>query len=333
MNNIVKINDAYEDYLYFLEDQDFSDRHIETVVSRLTLFIFATEEFPSDYRDVAVRNITFRDIRGFFRLLRKEGRAEATLASHRSTQIAFWNWCIKQGYREDNPASKLRKGWSYEPVIRHAAPPNDVNLVMESLENYAAHRKHKPQDVRDALLVSFLGDNGGRLGEALDVRMSAVATALRNPIALPDGGIAHHLPGFGKTGGADMVFFERTARLATVWYKTAKQFDFAFCNLRTGNKLSYTGATKAFIRICKWVGVPTFRSQALRKRNVTDIVKVSGDWKVGQRYAGHKDIKTTMMHYNDFEREKVDLHAHRLQMERKRMYQEMQEINKLFGEK
>ncbi len=330
MNNIVKMSDAYDDYLYFLEEKDFSDRHIETVASRLKLFIFATKEFPEDYRNVAVNSITFRDIRGFFRLLRKVGRAEGTLAAHRSTQIAFWNWCIRQGYRDDNPASGLKKR-SFEPVIRRAAPSGDVDLVMSSLEDYAAHRKHKDQDVRDTLLVSFLMDNAGRLGEALDVRMSAMQLALQNPINLPDGGVAYHLSGFGKTGGADLVFFERTARLATIWCKFDIQSDFLFCNLRTGGKLCNSGASKAFDRICKWVGVPRFRSQALRKRNVTDIIRITGDWKIGQRYARHSDIKTTMMHYNDFERDLVDLHAHKMQLTRERRYKETKDINKLFG--
>ena len=325
------INEAYAGYIEYLENEGLSDRHIETVSSRLHVFIYPTSDYPDDLRDMPVNKVVFRDIHQFFRTMRKCGRAEATLASQRSTQISFWNWCIKQGYRENNPAAKLKR-WSSDPVVRRAAPAADVEMVLSSVEVYAAHRRYQPLDVRDALLVSFLGDNAGRLGEALDVRMAALKTALNSPKPLEDGGVCYHLPGFGKTGSTDLVFFDTTARLGHRWIQFGYKSEFVFCNLKDSTRLTNSGASKSFTRICNWAGVPIFWSHALRKRNITDIIRMSGDWKVGQVYAGHSDITTTMKHYNDFERDRVDSQAYNLSNKRRNLNTsaEITELERLF---
>jgi site-specific recombinase XerD len=320
---------TYDEYLDYLRD-NFSVRHCETVASRLRLFIFATVEFPDDYQTAPVDGVSFLDIRRFFRQLRKNGRSEATLASHRSTQVAFWNWCVNEGLRGDNPASQIKRSWSQRPVTRRAAPAKDVHLVLDSLEVYAAHRRYHPVDVRDALLVSFLGDNAGRLGAALDLRVNALRQSLARPVLLDDG-VMYRVSGFGKTGSTSLAFFERTGRLADLHLENSALGDHVFCNLSTFVKLSNSGASKSFIRICNWVGVPVFRSHALRKRNVTDIIMMSGDWKVGQLFADHKEVSTTIKHYDDFEKEYVERQAHNLAASRSKQSQELNDMAKLFN--
>jgi len=163
--------------------------------------------------------------------------------------------------------------------------------------------------------------------------MSALKHGLRHPTRLNDGGTIYHIAGYGKTGGADLVFFETTAEFASIWCNSDVKSEFVFCNMSTGKKLSNSGASKSFTRICAWIGVPEFRSHALRKRNVTEMIKMSGDWKVAQRFADHKDIKTTMTHYNDFERDCVDVQAHRLRAARKEKVKDMLRMSAFFKPK
>ncbi|MCA9923516.1 MAG: site-specific integrase [Anaerolineales bacterium] len=303
----MKFNEAFAEYLDYLDLEGGSFKHLQTVRSRLRSFVLPSETYQRDYRDVELTDITKQDILEFFRLMKQAGKAEATWAAHRATQQAFWNWCIRCGYVETSPASGLPK-WSLRPVIRRAAPAHDVNTVVSHIYDFAAHRNWNPRDIRDALLISLIADSGARLGEVADIRRDRIMRALERPNVLGNGFRVFHVPTKGKTGSKSIRFYEMSYDLAHRWLNTTKHLnaEFVFCSLSTGKQLHVNSAAKAFIRACNYFDVPVFRAQALRKRNVTDVISQTGDWKKGQLYAGHSSPEVTMLHYNDFELEALD---------------------------
>ena len=50
--------------------------------------------------------------------------------------------------------------------------------------------------------------------------------------------------------------------------------------------------------------MPTFRSHAVRKRNISQILTID-DPETAQRYAGHKSLETTLRHYKDIHEDQV----------------------------
>jgi integrase len=79
---------------------------------------------------------------------------------------------------------------------------------------------------------------------------------------------------------------------------------YVFVSMRSGDHLLPTSLAKAHPRLCDFAGIVPFRTQAIRKRNVTEVRREKG-LTVAQRYAGHSDPRTTMIHYDDIDDEEI----------------------------
>jgi integrase len=306
----MKLQAALVAYLRHLENAGASETHLLTVRSRLRQFIDTCPE-------TAVSAITAQQLQAHFRQLR-DGRADATMAGYASTHRAFWNWCAAEGLRPDSPAANLKR-WDYSPVRRRAAPENDIIQVANSLAAFADRNNKDPRDVRDALAVSIAIDGGGRLGEIRSLKKNDLRQALIRPVAVDGDREAFLVIGYGKTGDAPLIFFNETAVFARAWLEMDPQptSTWVFYNLRTGGLLRSPSLSRAFARVCEFVGVPVFRSHAIRKRNVTKIIGATGNIKIGSLYAGHKNSATTIRHYNDVDEEMVIAAASRVAASRR----------------
>lgn len=292
----MKLKFALSAYIHNLEDEGSSSAHLATVGYRLRPFV-------EEHSDMDVIDVSARRLQKYFRRLR-DGRADATMAGYASTHRAFWSWCVGEGLITESPAANL-KHWSYGPVRRRAAPEQDIITVAASLSRFVSNGH--PRNLRDALTVSMAIDCGGRIGELRSLKKNELRAALIRPAHGSAGRDAYMVVGVGKTGDAPLMFFNETADLARLWLEIDPQpvSVWVFYNLRNGELLRGPSLSRAFARVCDFAGVPTFRSHALRKRNVTNIISATGNVKMGQMYAGHKSSQTTLLHYNDIAEEQV----------------------------
>lgn len=314
----MKLQDAVAKYVEHLEGRNLSDRHVETVVSRLNRFVLPSKEFPADRRERDVSTIGRDELREHFRRLKAGGRSDGTMAGYTSTHKAFWNYLKRKRLITKKPSRKLKK-YSYDPVHHRSAPAENVQKVIASLSDFVNHRNQNPRDVRDALAVSLVVDCGGRLGEVRTLLRRDLEVALAQGRVTGNGRIVYSIVGHGKTGASALRFFSETADLAHLWLKVDPwpNATYVFVNTRTGELLHRTRFTQAFERVCQFAGVPIFRSHALRKRNVTDILRLTGDLKTGQLYANHKSPEVTTRHYDDIYKEDVDDAAAKLASQRR----------------
>lgn len=308
------VRQALHRYVQYHQVQNSSERTIETVRARINRF--ATWYGPA--RPVA--DVNQGDVAGYFRHLRELGLASGTLAGHKATNKAFWRWCRQHALVERNPAIILGKrefSYSFRPVHSTAAKPLDVERVVEIIPEFA--ESGRPRDVRDAALVSLTIDSAARRGELHNLRRADVVAALRHNQITEDGLSVYHCKGQGKTGDVLIRFYQDTADLLAAWLDCMPAgSNWLWVNTRTGERLRVDALAIAFKRLCEYAGVPVFRFHATRKRTVTDIIQATGDAKMGQLLANHKDPRTTLTYYNDIHQGHVDEMAGRLAAQRRR---------------
>lgn len=293
------MDDAIGTYLDYLENRALSTAHIVTVKGRLG-------RLAARYPGVLLADLESKHINVHFREMKDQGLSEGTRAGNASTVKAFLNFCVKQGFLPYSPAAQLPK-LRYKPVHRRAAPADAVSALVPAVSEYAAHRQFRPVDVKDALVVSFSLDCGARLGEIHSLRWVDVRHALAAGHQTRSGRIAYTVIGYGKTGASSLRFFSETAELFRLWEgMNPWKSPFVFASLLTGELVRPASLGRSFERICRFAGIPVVRAHALRKKNVRDIIKNSGDWKMGQMFAGHENLSVTMTHYNDVLTDELD---------------------------
>jgi integrase len=293
MSSSHSLSEALNLYLADLQARQCSQVHIRSVASRLGHFVTGRE-------GRSLSAVTRSELSAFL-VEMAETRADGTMAGITASHRAFWKFCVAEGWLDFSPADRLRS-YSYEPRVRRAAHPEDVVKVAARLLDFAHHRGGRARDIRDALFVSLSLDCGGRRNAMLKLRRPWVGDALHRPRTARNGRIYYEITARrDKWSSSNLVFFEETAELFRLWLPLVPPAakDWIFVNLSTGGLLKPDSVTKACVRVCEWVGVPIFRTHAVRKRNVSDI-RASKDISTAQHYAGHKSPETTRRHYVDF---------------------------------
>lgn len=317
------VNVAVRDYVRELEERSCTIEHLRSVRSRL-------RQFTAIHGRDNLYKISRRTLARHFRFLDDGSRSEGTLAGYASTHKAFWKWCHRQGYTDEYLADRL-KSYSYRPVVRRAAPEEDVEAVAVNLEEFVEHRNRHPRDVRDAAFVSFSIDSGARRKSILDLRWRDVMRAMEEPMLTEQGITYFTIVASSKIGPVEVVFFRDTASYLTEWRGHAPASAvFVFTSLRTGEKLRPESTNRCFERVCTFAGIPVRRSQAIRKRNTTEVIRTAGDLKIGQQYAGHRQLSTTAAHYDEIERSDMYGSAAELSQKRRQAHFDEQ-MARLFG--
>lgn len=318
------VNHAVAAYLADLQERQCRSVHIRSVRSRLS-------HFSRKFGDRTVGTLTRADIAQHLNNLENE-RTQGTMAGISATHRAFWTWCHKQNWTDVNLGANLRR-YDYTPSVRTAARPDHVEALVAAIPRYIDRRRgmhYHAHDIRAGLLVSLSLDSGARLGEMANIRVADVLQSLERPHWTQEGP-AYVVGSQGKTGSAKIVFFDQTAQLFTRWFEHLPQgAAFVFCNLETGRKMDRNSLSRLFPRVCKFAGVPSFRSHAIRKRNICDIVDEDG-FAAAQDYAGHSNIQTTRRHYYQANHERTVLAAAKMNQRRRESALEADQMANLFG--
>ena len=299
----MKLKSAQKRYLHFLSTRNHSDRHQQTVRYRTTRFISFTG-------NLQLKSINKHDLSDFFKTLEDTGSSRGTLAGYKSTLKAWFNWLRKKHHLKKNLSKQLtgsQFNYSYSPVKSTAVPIAHLKRVIDCLPSYLEERGCRPRDLRDVSLVSLCIDSGARRGELRNIRKVDITRSLQEPAYTTNGQTIYHTHSHGKTGHALIRYFPETAVYLHDWLEyIPPRSPFLFINLNTGRRLQPDSMRLALKRICQFAEVPTFLFHAIRKRNITQIIRLSGDQKVGQIYAGHSSSTTTQQYYNMVQNQYVD---------------------------
>lgn len=286
------LSNAIAAYLDDLSERQLTAVHIRTVKYRLGQF---AKTRPVDQK---ISQLTRADLAAYFIKLR-EGKSDGTMAGYTSTHKAFWRFAKNEGWTKTNLGKRLKK-YSYRPVVRKAAPADDLAIVLSKLDDFIHHRNGRIRDIRDALLVSLSLDAGARRAAMWGLRRSDVERSLRKPKRAKNGRIVYSVNAYvNKTGTTTLSFCQETADLFLLYFERAPytRLDLVFFSLTTGEIMKPSSLSRAFDRICKFADVPVFRSHAVRKRNGSTIINEMRDLSAAQLYLGHDDISTTSAHY------------------------------------
>jgi integrase len=323
----VFLDAAIDLYLVYLTKNQSSPAHLKSVAWRLRHF---AKGRPGRF----VADVTRLELAEYF-IDAAETRADGTIAGWVATHKAFWKWAKKRKLISKNVAKRLKQP-RFDPVVRTAAPAAHVQAVLAALPAFVAHRGQRPRDVRDALLVSLSLDCGGRLGAMADLRRSEVVRALSRGVLAGDGRMVYRVTSRNKTGSVALEFCQETADLFRLWFEVGptavvdRVFVSVARNAPQGTLLRRDTVARAFARICQFAKVPTFRAHAVRKRNISDIM-ADNDPEVAQRYAGHRDLATTMVHYREKSADQVRNATAQLASSRRGNVDYDAEMARLFG--
>ncbi|MCB8945855.1 MAG: tyrosine-type recombinase/integrase [Ardenticatenaceae bacterium] len=300
----MKLEKAFAKFLDSLRERQLSAAYVDEIVTyRLGRFVN-----PRSKRDI--QTITRAEIGEHFTELRQTGLAEATLAGYTTVHKTFWRFCYRKKWVKQKLWKRLKRA-NFDASGPKAVPRAHLQKVIECLAEFATHRGNNVRDLRDALTVSLSIDSGCRLGELHNLQCGRVRKALERGEVTADGRIVYHITSTGKEGEVELRFYTETAELLQSWLNLMPDWgerskDRLFINLFTGDPLKRKSLSRAFERVCRFAGVPVFRSHSVRHRNVTDIVEFVGDPKAAQVYANHADVTTTMKNYKEVQQRSAD---------------------------
>lgn len=201
--------------------------------------------------------------------------AEASLAAHRSCMVAFFNYCVAQGYCATNPAAAVKR-YDDRPAVVHLPPADNVGAMLDVCHRWA--HGECPQRVRDACIIYLAAVSGKRRGEVQVLKKTAVVSALANPAS--EG--VYVIPTSGKTGKARLVTNEEGAAMLRRWLsvRPAVQHDGLWVTVAKGSHygraISERVMETARARVCAEAGVPLVTYQELRRLKATRVAQSYG---------------------------------------------------------
>ncbi|MBI5959072.1 MAG: tyrosine-type recombinase/integrase [Chloroflexi bacterium] len=229
------------------------------------------------------------------------GLAEATLASRIKTMKAFWNWCVKMGYIESNPAGFLVPKKRKISLITKAMPGKVLSAIME-----AATQKHqKFSAIRDTAILAIMSTYGARAGDVAHLRLSN--------LNLAEQWLVLHVKG---DKDVPLPLPPETEELLQHWLILRYDLDpdpphdFVFTTNRTTPGKRYGPMAPESVgtvikRLSVQVSGKTYGPHSIRHWRGQDLADKRVPPTTVQAILGHSDVKTTLDHYYNQDTERL----------------------------
>lgn len=204
---------------------------------------------------------------------------------------AFFNWCIRMKYLEDNPALAVKLKKPDVPVDER-----DVISIEDILK-----LKHYLEVTRDAKLlamVSFLADTGCRRGGIANLKISDLDLDNRTAMVFEKG---------EKLREVD--YSEGTANALRTWLEKRPICDHNY--VFTGSSKPYApmqapSIAQVIRRRCASAGIGSFGTHTFRHRKGFEMFKTGAAPILVAKVLGHADGgQIAMKHYSDYQREAI----------------------------
>lgn len=208
---------------------------------------------------------------------------QRTVAKGLSALRSFYQFCVLEELRPDNPAGKITtpRGESRLPGV----------LSVEEVESLLAGIDlESPAGLRDRALFELIYSCGLRISEAVDLELQNLY--LEEGLILVRGkGDKERLVPLGDEAGRWIAEYLENARPKLV----RRAIDQALFLNRRGGRLSRKGMWKRFHELTQSVGIDA-KVHTLRHSFATHLLEGGADLRSVQELLGHADIGTTQIY-------------------------------------
>lgn len=291
MNATAALIDSYRDYLAI--ELRLSPRTVETYVRELSM---VSEWSRSAGR--SVESLTMSDLIDYV-VERQRGTDDQaidqrTVAKGLSALRSFYQYCVIEGVRADNPTDRLAS-----PRAEHRLPGvlsvAQVDALLDGIE------LSTPQGIRDRALFELIYSCGLRISEAVGLDLSHVYRE-EGLIRVRGKGDKERLVPLGDDAIAWIARYLSDGRPHLARTPTERAL---FLN-RRGSRLSRKGMWKRFHELAAHTGIEA-KVHTLRHSFATHLLDGGADLRSVQELLGHADIGTTQI-YTHIDRQELRTH-------------------------
>lgn len=250
-------------------------------------------------------------LRRYLSYLATRGYARASVARKAASLRAYFNWCRRQGFVDEDPASRLSAP-SAEGRLPQVLSHRDVETLLDGSRPQAGARGTQPGGradealaaaftLRDEAVLELLYAAGVRVSELCGLDRDAVDLAARAVTVLGKGAKERRLPVHVRCADALARWLEHGRPVVA---RPESPGAAVFLN-RRGNRLGPRDVRRILDRRAP---VPT-HPHALRHTAATHLLDGGADLRVVQELLGHANLRTTQI-YTHVSRERlIDAYA------------------------
>ena len=284
---MIEINDLdkeiirmYSDYLLFEKRVSMKTKDVySNEASVLLSFI--------EKNNLDISSIDFSSLVSFMDERRKTSSLDdRTLSKILSSLRSFFSFCVKEGYRKDNPALLLTRPKNHEYLPK--------TLSREEVEEILLSFRGEDDDlmVRDYALFELIYSSGMRISEAIGLTLSSYSRE------------KSFIRVVGKRNKERIVFIGHIANNVLSYYidnirpklaSRAQKHSEALFLGRTGKALTRQAVHKRFHEHVTALGLDA-TVHSLRHSFATHMIENGADIRSLKEMLGHSDIKTTQIY-------------------------------------
>ncbi len=166
---MIGIRQALDEYTRHLEGLGRSPSTLRGYPRDISQFIRFADVDLGEEPDVDL--VDAGDVGRWKRVLIDEGKRPGTINRYLTSLKGFFDWALKQGYAEENPASEIKK--SREEVL---APKSLDKITIRKIEkSIKKGRGSKAPQIRDMAIFSLLKNSGMRVGELCSLKWEDIS--------------------------------------------------------------------------------------------------------------------------------------------------------------
>lgn len=238
-----------------------------------------------------LQSMTPVDVQKYINAQVSRGNKPYTIYKRHKELRAFFNWCMRMKYLDDNPALAVK--------LKKPDVPVDERMVI-SIEEILKlkHYLEVTRDTKLLAMVSFLADTGCRRGGLANLKIADLNLENRTAMVFEKGDILR-----------EVDYSEGTAKALLAWLETRPICDHNYVFTGSGKPYAPMQApsiAQAIRRRCASAGIGSFGTHTFRHRKGFEMFKTGAAPILVAKVLGHADGgQIAMKHYSDYQREAI----------------------------
>lgn len=236
----------------------------------------------------AIETAQTDDITAYLLALEAQGLAASTRARRLSSLKQFYTFVFQEGWREDNPAARL-KGPKRQKTLPNTLSESEVQALLESA---SATGKTTALRLRNTCLFELLYATGLRVSELVSLPLAAVQGDPRMILVRGKGGVERMVP---LSPPARQALSDWIEKRATEAKETGQQSRFLFPAKKGAAHFSRVQFFTLVKNVASEAGLDPSKisPHTLRHAFATHLLANGADLRAIQMLLGHADIATT----------------------------------------
>ncbi len=234
------------------------------------------EKFNGYIKDNNIKNITYKDIRGYIAYLYNINESNKTITRNISSLRSFFKYLVKNKRIENNPMTLITNPKT-DMLLPHYLKYDEVEklLMVTSSSN--------PYDIRDNLIIELLYSTGIRVSELVNIKISDIDLNEES------------IKVFGKGKKMRIVYFGDVCKNKIKKYLSIRNSNNEYLLLnKRDSKLSDRSVRKIFEDIIRLNHLDiAFSPHTLRHTYATHMLNDGADVRTVQELLGHSSVSTT----------------------------------------